>query len=48
MNVGLELGDRLDREGVGDDLALAGVLVTVAGVEETPANGDEGVIEVAV
>lgn len=46
VDVLLELADRLGREGVGDGLALAGVLLTVAGVEETTADGDEGVVEV--
>jgi len=47
VNVGLELKNRLDGEGVRDDLALARVLSSVSGVEETSADADEGVIEVA-
>ena len=45
MDVGLELDDRLGGEGVGDDLALARVLGTVARVEEAALDADEGVVE---
>ena len=45
VDVGLELEDRLGREGMGDNLALAGVLGAVAGVEETALDADEGVVE---
>lgn len=48
VNVLLELANRLGTESVRDSLALAGVLVTVTGIEETAANGDESVVEVAV
>lgn len=47
MNVLLELANGLGTEGVGDGLALAGVLGTVTGVEQTTANRDEGIVEVA-
>ena len=46
VHVGLELQDRLGGKGVRDDLALAGVLGAVAGVEETTANAHEGIVEV--
>lgn len=46
VNVLLELADGLHTEGVGDGLALAGVLRAVARVEETTVNGDEGIVEV--
>lgn len=44
-DLGLELDDTLLGEDVGDDLALAGVLIAVAGVEDAAADGDEGVVE---
>lgn len=47
VDVRLELGDGLEREGVRDDLALARVLVAVTRVEEASPDGDEGVVEVA-
>lgn len=46
MDVGLELGNRLDRESMRDDLALAGVLSAVARVEQTPLDTDKGIVEV--
>ncbi|MCV5132406.1 hypothetical protein OFL98_27345, partial [Escherichia coli] len=48
VHVGLELLDGLGRESMGDNLALARVLRAVACVEETPANADEGIVEVSM
>jgi hypothetical protein len=48
VDVLFELADGFHGEGVRDCLAFAGVFGTVAGVEETAADRDEGVIEVAV
>ena len=44
MDVLLELADGLGGEGVRDGLAFAGVLGSIAGVEEAAADGDEGVV----
>jgi hypothetical protein len=41
------LTDRLGRESVGNSLALASVLRTVASVEQTTTDGNERIIEVA-
>lgn len=46
MNVLLELSNGLGTECMGDGLALAGVLGTVTGVEQTTANRDKGIVEV--
>jgi hypothetical protein len=40
------LANGLGTEGVGDSLALAGVLGTVTGVEQTTADRNEGIVEV--
>lgn len=48
MDVLFELEDRLGREGVRDSLALARVLSAVAGVEQTAADRDKGVVVFAV
>lgn len=48
VDVLLELADGFCGESVGDGLALAGVLGAVARVEEAAADGDEGVVVVAV
>lgn len=44
-DVRLKGDDALGCKGVGDDLALAGVLSAVAGVEESAADGYESVVE---
>lgn len=44
----LELGDGLGAEGVGDDLAFAGVLCSIAGAENVASDGDKCCIVVAV
>lgn len=44
----LELGDGLGAEGVGDDLAFAGVLCSIAGAEQVASDGYKCFIEVAV
>jgi hypothetical protein len=48
VDVLLELADGFGAEGVRDGFAFAGVLCAVAGVEEPTADGDEGVVVVAV
>jgi hypothetical protein len=48
VDVGLELPNRLGREGVADDFALTSVLDAVAGVEDAALDGDEGVVELSV
>lgn len=47
VHIGFELRDALCGEGVRNGLALAGVLYSVSGVEETALNRDEGIVEVA-
>jgi len=44
--MGLELDDALLGEDVRNDLALAGMIVTVARVEDTAVDRDEGVVEI--
>lgn len=48
VNVLLELTNGFRGEGVGNSLALAGVLSAVAGIEEAAADGNESVIVFAV
>ena len=48
VHVLFELADALGAEGVGDGLALAGVLCAVSGVEQTTLDGDEGIVVVTV
>jgi len=48
VDVGLKLGDRLDRECMRDNLALAGVLSTVPSVEEPTTDADKGIVKVSV
>lgn len=45
VHVGLKLADGLGGKGVRHELALAGVLCAVAGVEEAAADGDKGIVE---
>lgn len=47
VHVDFELGDALGGEGVGDGLALSGVLYSVSCVEETALDGDKGIVVVA-
>jgi len=44
VDVLLELAYALGAEGVGYCFAFAGMLCSVTGVEETSANGDEGIV----
>lgn len=46
MDILLELADVLRTEGVGDCLALARVLIAIAGIEEPSLNGDECIVVV--
>ena len=46
VDVLFELTDRVGAEGVGDGLALAGVLGTVTSVEQPTADGNEGIVKV--
>lgn len=46
VDVLLELADRLGTESVRDGLTLPGVLLAIAGVEQTPANGDESIVKI--
>jgi hypothetical protein len=48
VHVLFELADALGAEGVGDGLALAGVLCAVSSVEQTTLDGDEGIVVVTV
>jgi hypothetical protein len=48
VHVLFELTDALGAEGVGDGLALAGVLCAVSCVEQTTLDGDEGIVVVPV
>jgi hypothetical protein len=45
VDVGLELGDGLGGEGMRDDFAFTCMFGSVAGVEESALDGDEGVVE---
>lgn len=47
VNVGLKLGDRLDRERMRDNLALARVIGTVPSVEEPTTDADKGIVKVS-
>lgn len=44
MDVLLELAYALGAEGVGDRFTFAGVLCSIAGVEETSSDRDEGIV----
>lgn len=48
MDILLELTDGFGTEGVRNNLALAGVLCPVAGVEETSPDGDEGIVKFTI
>ena len=47
-DIGLKLEDVLLRKYMGNDLALAGVCITVSGVEQATGDGDKGVIKVGL
>ena len=47
MHVWLELTNALRTEGVRYNLALASMLCTVAGIEKTTLDGDEGIVVLA-
>lgn len=44
MDVLLKLTNRFGAEGMGDNLALAGVFSSIAGVEQTSSDGNECII----
>jgi hypothetical protein len=44
VDILLELTYRFGGEGMGDDLALAGMFCAITSIEQTPSNRDEGVI----
>jgi len=46
VHINFELSNTLSREGVGDGLALSGVLSSVSCVEKTAFDRDEGIVEV--
>ena len=48
MDVLFELADGLCAEGVGDGLALASMLSAIAGVEETAADRDKGIVVLSI
>lgn len=48
VHVGFELGYVFRGEGVGYCLSLTSVFCSIAGVEETSLDGDEGIVVVAV
>ena len=47
-NVRLKLEDALEGEDVRNNLALPGMVISVAGVEETPMDGDKCIVEIAL
>jgi hypothetical protein len=47
-NIRLELEDTFLRKDMGNDLALARVCNTVSGVEQTPRDGNKGIIKVGL